>query len=185
MVSYSSLNGVKCHASRALVTGLLKEELGHARLREITRDAPRLGLLKEELGFRGVVGSEERSARPSFLLLHSLRSSSGVVVSDYSAVHPRSPEITRDYPRSGVVVSDYNAVQQCGDSYSAAVCKVVNAGVDIVMTAGGRATRPRHVLLSLSLFVHRRSPATPADRACRPGVPPDMSTTRPSGFLAT
>ncbi|EOD10936.1 hypothetical protein EMIHUDRAFT_105012 [Emiliania huxleyi CCMP1516] len=60
MVSYSSLNGVKCHASRALVTGLLKEELGHARLREITRDAPRLGLLKEELGFRGVVGSEER-----------------------------------------------------------------------------------------------------------------------------
>ncbi|EOD20642.1 hypothetical protein EMIHUDRAFT_117563 [Emiliania huxleyi CCMP1516] len=38
MVSYSSLNGVKCHASRALVTGLLKEELG----------------------FRGVVGSEER-----------------------------------------------------------------------------------------------------------------------------
>ena len=143
MVSYSSLNGVKCHASRALVTGLLKEELG----------------------FRGVVGSVERSARPSFLL-HSLRSSSGVVVSDYNAVHPRSPEITRDYPRSGVVVSDYNAVQQCGDSYSAAVCKVVNAGVDIVMTAGGRATRPRHVLLSLSLCVHRRSPATPADRAC-------------------
>jgi len=37
----------------------------------------------------------------------------------------------------GVVVSDYNAVQQVDASFDAALAKVLNAGVDIIMTAGG------------------------------------------------
>jgi len=67
MVSYSSVNGQKCHASERLLTGLLKQELGF----------------------------------------------------------------------QGLVVSDYNAVQQCGANFGDAVATVLNAGVDVVMTAGG------------------------------------------------
>jgi beta-glucosidase len=67
MVSYSSVNGQKCHASQMLLTKLLKEELGF----------------------------------------------------------------------EGVVVSDYNAVQQCGGSFADAMAALLNAGVDVVMTAGG------------------------------------------------
>jgi beta-glucosidase len=37
----------------------------------------------------------------------------------------------------GLVVSDYNAVQQCGPSYEVALASCINAGVDMVMTAGG------------------------------------------------
>eukprot|EP00966_Prymnesium_polylepis_P073445 1704952-Prymnesium_polylepis.1 len=37
----------------------------------------------------------------------------------------------------GMVVSDYNAVQQCAPSYSEAVARCINAGVDMIMTAGG------------------------------------------------
>ena len=37
----------------------------------------------------------------------------------------------------GLVVSDYNAVQQCGPSYEVALASCINAGIDMVMTAGG------------------------------------------------
>ena len=37
----------------------------------------------------------------------------------------------------GFVVSDYNAVQQCGPSYDVALASCINAGIDMVMTAGG------------------------------------------------
>jgi beta-glucosidase len=68
MVSYSSWNGVKAHASRYLVTTLLKEELGFG----------------------------------------------------------------------GLVVSDFNGVQQCcPDDFKAALALALNAGIDMVMTAGG------------------------------------------------
>ena len=68
MVSYSSWNGVKAHASHYLVTTLLKEELGFG----------------------------------------------------------------------GLVVSDYNGVQQCcPDDFKAALALALNAGIDMVMTAGG------------------------------------------------
>ena len=68
MVSYSSWNGVKAHASHYLVTTLLKEELGFG----------------------------------------------------------------------GLVVSDFNGVQQCcPDDFKAALALALNAGIDMVMTAGG------------------------------------------------
>ena len=67
MVSYSSWNGVKAHASHYLVTTLLKEELF-----------------------------------------------------------------------GGLVVSDFNGVQQCcPDDFKAALALALNAGIDMVMTAGG------------------------------------------------
>ena len=67
MATYSSWNGAKVHASSYLITTVLKEELG----------------------FRGLV------------------------------------------------VSDYNGVQQCASSYGEAVAHCINAGIDLIMTAGG------------------------------------------------
>ena len=36
-----------------------------------------------------------------------------------------------------MIVSDYNAVQQCSSSFKSALVSCVNAGVDMIMTAGG------------------------------------------------
>lgn len=37
----------------------------------------------------------------------------------------------------GFVVSDYNAIQHCGENYLESVSACINAGVDMIMTAGG------------------------------------------------
>ena len=53
----------------------------------------------------------------------------------------------------GLVVSDYNAVQQCAPSFSKALVACVNAGVDMIMTAGG--------LIGFARDVHWQKQAAP------------------------
>ncbi|KAL1514755.1 hypothetical protein AB1Y20_003841 [Prymnesium parvum] len=94
MATYSSWNGTKVHTSEYLITKVLKEELGF----------------------------------------------------------------------KGLVVSDYNAVQQCSSNFSEALVACINAGVDMVMTAGG--------LIGFARDVHWKKQVETLEAAVTKGLVP-------------
>ena len=78
--------------------------------------------------------------------LPALRAGALTVMASYSSwngvkVHASEYLLTKllkhELGFKGLVVSDYNAVQQCAPSFRQALALCINAGVDMVMTAGG------------------------------------------------
>ena len=76
----------------------------------------------------------------------ALRAGALTVMASYSSlngakVHASKPLLTDllrgELKFEGLLVSDYNAVQQCAATFDEALVACVNAGIDMVMTAGG------------------------------------------------